>query len=100
MWVAHVAAHHRNRGRIPTAAELRIMTKVELLWQGDPLTLQKSFGKLHCRLCMKERIVNLKYKWCQPCEVLNSSQQDVMEPCKHVASFPRLRMGNIGADDA
>ena len=97
--IRHLASHYQGQD-IPTYAQLRATTKVELLWTGKALSLQKSFGVLRCRLCSKERLATLKAKWCQPALIMNSPRMEVHEVCKHRASFHRLRMLETGADDS
>ena len=36
------------------------MVKMSILWYGDPISCDKSFGKLNCRLYMKERVLILE----------------------------------------
>ena len=38
------------------ADEVRKLVDMRVLWEGNPVTLSKSFGKSTCRLCMKERM--------------------------------------------
>jgi hypothetical protein len=44
----------------PTSDEIRKMMKVKIVWQGNVISCMKSFGKLNCSLCMRERIEILR----------------------------------------
>ena len=43
-----------------TFKHIRSLMTVKVLWEGNPLSVSKTFGKLKCSLCMKERILILK----------------------------------------
>ncbi len=46
----------RSKEVKPTSNELHKMMKVKIVWQGNAISCMKSFGKLNCSLCMRERI--------------------------------------------
>ena len=43
-------------------SQIRNLMKVSILWQGKPISNMKTFGKLNCILCMKERLAIFKAK--------------------------------------
>ena len=43
-------------------SQIRNLMKVSILWQGKPISNMKTFGKLNCTLCMKERLAIFKAK--------------------------------------
>jgi hypothetical protein len=43
----------------PTNSDLRKIMKYEILWQVNPISAMKIFGKLNCALCMHERVETL-----------------------------------------
>jgi hypothetical protein len=53
----------QNSNFIPTAGMLRDELTYSILWQGDPSTCSKTFGKLACKLCQKERVALLRHSW-------------------------------------
>jgi hypothetical protein len=54
-FASHFAHHCKKVGK-PTSDELPKMMKVKIVWQGNAISCMKSFGKLNCSLCMRERI--------------------------------------------
>ena len=40
--------------------DVRKITKVSILWQGNPISCMKNFGKVNCKLCMMERLEILR----------------------------------------
>ena len=51
----HFAGHFDNDERI-ARGDVRNITKIEMLWQGKPISSIKTFKKLNCNLCTRERI--------------------------------------------
>jgi thymidylate synthase ThyX len=51
-------AQHCKKGVKPTSNEIRKMTKVKIVWQGNVISCMKSFGKLNCSLCMQKKILH------------------------------------------
>ena len=51
----HFAGHFNENERI-TRGDVRNMTKIEILWQGKPISSIKTFKKMNCNLCARERI--------------------------------------------
>jgi hypothetical protein len=49
----------QNSNSILTARMLRDALTYSILWQGDPFSCSKAFGKLACKLCQKERVAAL-----------------------------------------
>ena len=43
-----------------TVKDVRDFTTLEIAWQGNILTCIKSFGKLSCMMCIKERVDIMK----------------------------------------
>ena len=50
----HFAGHFVNNERI-ARGDVRNITKIEILWQGKPISSIKTFKKLNCNLCTKEK---------------------------------------------
>ena len=72
-FASHFASHHINRRDKLTTGEARKYVKVTILWQGKAISCNKSFGKLNCSLCMKERLEILKFSKNTPHLLINSS---------------------------
>ena len=71
----HFAKQATNEGKT-TVKHIRDNTSFEILWQGNPLSSSKSFGKLNCNLCMKERLEILKAMKQQPKRLIKSSADE------------------------
>ena len=98
----HFAKHHniqrtkidKSRTRVEerktklTIGEARSKVKVTILWQGNAISCNKSFGKLSCSLCMKERILILKYARDNPNLIINTNSE-FYDVCRHKNKFHR-----------
>jgi hypothetical protein len=74
------------RERLKIRDQLEI--KVEVIWQGRPLSVVKTFGTKGCALCSKERIEILKIARNNP-ELAINSCQEVYGWCRHKPRFHR-----------
>ena len=54
------------------AGEVCKLVDMRVLWEGNPITLSKSFGKSTCRLCMKERMTILALSKDKNVRLINS----------------------------
>ena len=72
-----------------TVKHIRSLMKVEVLWEGNPLSVNKTFGKLECLLCMKERILILQQHYTDKSRLINESNE-FYGSCRHRAKFHRL----------
>ena len=86
------------KGEKITAKHVRDRTSLEILWQGNPLSSSKSFGKLNCSLCMKERLEILKAMKQQPKRLINSSNE-LYGACRHRPVFHRYTNYKSSADE-
>ena len=84
----HFALHDKNRESKLTIGEARKRVSVSILWQENPISCNKSFGKLNCSLCMKERILILKYSRENPNLIINSNSE-FYGACRHKPKFHR-----------
>ena len=84
----HFAQHHKNRQTKLTIGAARKQVSVSILWQGNAISCNKSFGKLACSLCMKERILILKYSRENPNLIINSNSE-FYGACRHKPKFHR-----------
>ena len=81
-----------------TAKDVRDRTSLEILWHGNPISSSKSFGKLNCSLCMKERLEILKSLKNQPKRLINSSNE-LYGACRHRPVFHRYTNYKSSADE-
>ena len=88
----------RNSNSTPTAGMLREMLSCSVLWQGDPFSCSKTFGKLACKLCQKERVALLRHSWSDGVNMLND-RSEIHGSCRHRARFHRLICKRSGTDD-
>ena len=85
----HFAQHHNSQRQTKlTIGEARRQVSVSILWQGNAISCNKSFGKLNCSLCMKERILMLKYSRDNPNLIINSNSE-FYGACRHKPKFHR-----------
>ena len=68
-------AKHFGPAEKATVAKARELVKVEVEWQGNPISIMRSFGKLNCGLCMKERIKILHLSRNDPGKLINSNSE-------------------------
>jgi hypothetical protein len=67
------------------------------LAESDPFSSSKTFGKLSCKLCQKERVALLWHSWMDESNMLND-RSELHGSCRHTARFHRLFMRS-GTDD-
>ena len=68
------------------ADEVRKLVDMRVLWEGNPITLSKSFGKSTCRLCMKERMPILALSRDKNVRLTNSCSE-IYGACRHKPKF-------------
>ena len=73
--------------------KIRGMVKMEVLWQGDPISCMKSFGTNACSLCMRERVEILNQHRKDPNSLINSNTE-IYGACRHKTRFHRYHMDN------
>ena len=60
----HFSKHFKNDGLDKSgqisSKDVREITRVSILWQGNPISSMKTFGRVNCNLCMMERLEILK----------------------------------------
>ena len=57
----HFAKSFENSPFKPKPADICKKISCKILWQGNPLSMAKSFRKSVCKLCMQERSLILNY---------------------------------------
>jgi GIY-YIG catalytic domain len=66
-----------------------IKFKVEILWQGNPLSCVRTFGTSTCKLCAKERLAILKLTRRTPHLAINKCTE-IYGACRHKPNFHRF----------
>ena len=82
----------------PTPSLLREKIDFSILWQGNPLSVQKSFGTRTCRLCLKESTYILKKLHTNPNKLINHNSE-IYTSCHHKTRFHRFPKLNNGTDE-
>ena len=61
---------------------------VEILWHRNHIRCTKSFGRLTCSLCIKERLENITTIYKEPGRLINSNNE-LYGSCRHKPRFNR-----------
>ena len=73
---------------------------MEVIWKGNPISCSKSFGKLNCTLCMKERLAILKTLGDKDNKRrLINSNTELHGACRHKPKFHRFTHYTSSTDD-
>jgi len=83
---SHFAKHFKP-GHKPTPKELQ---SFDIVWQGDPLSVVKSFGTRECQLCSREKIDIVKRSRKEPEKPINTCSE-IHGGCRHKLKFHRNR---------
>jgi hypothetical protein len=86
-------ASHCGEGVAVNADLVRKMVTMKVLWEGNPISCMKTFGKMSCSLCMKERETILMRSLENPKELINS-YNEIYGACRHKTRFHRYIMNN------
>ena len=87
------ARHFANiflQGAKIACQDVRLKTQVGVLWEGNPISCMKSFGRLNFSLCMKEWLHILKRLCTDPTTLINSSNE-LYGACRHYTRFHRYK---------
>ena len=97
-YAKHFATHF-SKGDNITAQKVREINKLEILWQGNPISCIKSFGKPSCSRCMKEILSILTENRERPNRLINSCNE-IYRVCMHKTRFHRYKQYyTTSADD-
>ena len=94
----HFASHFPKNEKIATK-DVRAKVKMDILWKGNPILCSKSFGKLNCSLCMKERLLILKTLGDNAKKRLINSNNELYGACRHKPKFHRYTTTNSNTDE-
>ena len=87
-FAAHFA-RHCEKGIKQSNKDLREMMKFWIIWQGNPISCMKMFGKLDCSLCIRERIEISKAQQLEEAYLINSCCE-MFGACRHKTKFHRF----------
>ena len=87
--------HHFNyregdKQEAPTPQKLREVLKFEVVWQGNPISIVKTFGKRTCLLCSVERMEIVKASKKNPKALINHNSE-IYGACRHKPKFHRYK---------
>ena len=92
-------ASHFEKGTKLNNKEVRNTMTIDTLWEGNPISCTKSFGKLSCTLCMKERLHILKALGDKDETRLINSNNELYGACRHKPKFHRFTHYTSSTDD-
>ena len=87
----HFASHFKDKNSI-TRNEIRNITNIEIIWQGNPISCIKSFKKPNCSLCNRERLEiykAMKNDKENNTNFLINSSNELYGACRHNPRFHR-----------
>mmetsp|Transcript_11301 Transcript_11301/g.23135 ORF Transcript_11301/g.23135 Transcript_11301/m.23135 type:complete len:260 (-) Transcript_11301:7-786(-) len=73
--------------------------KIEIVWQGNPISCVKSFGTHTCKLCAKERMAVLHSVRNEPSMAINACTE-VYGACRHKPRFHRYEHSAPSTDES
>jgi hypothetical protein len=83
----------------PTPKIQRNSISCEILWQGNPINVVKTFGTPNCALCNKERLEILKQSRKDPNSLINSCNE-IYGACRHNSKFHRYKSRPPSTDES
>ena len=87
----HFASHFENK-KHTSRGDVRKITDVEIIWQGNPMSNVKTFRSLNCNLCNKERLEickAMKMDKKNNSKNLINSVNELCGGCRHKPKFHR-----------
>ena len=97
-FAVHLGYNPSVKKKYPGPPKLRELAKFEILWQGDPIKVVKTFGKRSCVLCTQERLAIIKAAW-KNCNQLINSNSEIYGACCHNPKFHRFKENNPPSTD-
>ncbi len=90
LYARHFSQFFDNSELVPSPTLLRQVATFNILWQGNIVSMMKSFGTRQCRLCMKEHTEILRHTYTNKGSIINSNNE-IYEACRHKAGFHRYK---------
>ena len=88
----HMKQHFQKGSKIK-AGNVREKVHMEIVWQGNPLVLNRSFSTRKCLLCDKEKCAIMDASN-DPNIVLMNTNTEIFGSCRHIPRFHRFLPGN------
>jgi len=70
--------------------DLRHIQNFEVIWQGNPIAVVKTFGASNCQLCLREKMETAKALNKHPSKLINSCSK-IYGGCRHKPTFHRCK---------
>jgi hypothetical protein len=93
-YARHFAGIWPKGAAAPSPGMQRDMIKCDILWQGNPISVVKTFGKPTCALCNRERMEIIKLSRSIPEKMINSCSE-IHGACRHKPKFHRFNEQNL-----
>ena len=98
MYIYNFAQHFKMKmmkGEIKKAktCDVRKLVKMSILWEGNAISCNKSFGKINCQLCMSERIsilTQIKSDFKNGTNRSINTNSEIYGSCRHRPKFHRF----------
>jgi GIY-YIG catalytic domain len=97
-YAKHFATQFSNFNNLTPSLQ-RGSINCEILWQGNPINVVKTFGTPKCALCNKERLEILKQARKNPESLINSCNE-IYGACRHKPKFHRYKSRNPSTDES
>ena len=82
-------AQHLKTIKKPKAKDVRELIDFNIIWQGNAISLSKTFGKSTCKLCMVERMTIMNRFRSSPRSLINRCSE-IYGSCRHKPRFHRF----------
>ena len=80
----------REYNKCPNTKRLMKDFKHEILWQGNAITISKTYGTIKCRLCAREKDFILKHRFDKTQPLMMNSRLEIRGACRHKPRFHRF----------
>jgi hypothetical protein len=98
-YAPHFAGVWPRGAAVPTPGMQHDLVKCEIIWQGNPISVVKTFGKNTCALCNREQMEIIKISRSTPNILINSCSK-IHGACRQKPRFHRYhKQDNPSADD-
>ena len=97
-YARHFARILSNFKKITTTLQQSSVTN-SILWQGNPISVVKTFGSLKCALCAKEKLEIFKQSRENPTLLINSCNE-LYGACRHKPKFHTYVKADPSTDES
>ena len=99
MWKEYARKNGLEDRKLPGTNDLCKIMTLRILWQGNPLAVNSTFGSSSCMLCSKERHYIMQAELHNKENLLNG-RREMGNACQHQPRVHRLRTVEDGADES